>query len=350
MKVKRLHFQNIKEGIEEIKKRFGPETFILDIRNGSATEGNGWEISIGLEEQADSDAEESGLLRKRMEETWNRFFQSVKERMEEIQSELVTEKVRDYPLTLRIFLDRMVSNGVERTVALSFVSEVFWEIGTLAEDSLKANYFLRHAIGRRIKTLDLLSEDTSLLIVGPSGSGKTETVKKIACFLTKEREDVAIVACDPQKRGTYDELMSFSKEERIPLSFTTNEEELPHMVSSNGKKRKLIDIAGTAEIQRKMLSILKDTRKIAVFAAGTRYESLKTYLDRVGDSQIHGIVFTKLDEESTVGHLATYMAKIRLPLVLFTKGLELEDIIIPTEDVLCKMILERNPWRRREEP
>jgi flagellar biosynthesis protein FlhF len=350
MKVKRLYFNDIKEGIEEIKKRFGPETFILDIRNGTGEQRKGWEISIGVEEQFDSNGEESGLLRRKMEETWRRFFQFLKERMEEIESELVSEKMRDYPLTLRIFLDRMVSNGLEKGLALSLISEVFWDIGMLAEESLKANYFLRHVIGKRIRILELTSDETTLLVVGPSGSGKTETVKKIASLLSDEREDVSIVACDPQNRGTYDELMAFSKEKRIPLSFTTNEEELHAIVSSNGRKRKLIDIAGTVEIQKRIVSSLKGTKRVAVFAAGTRYESLRAYLEEVGERDIHGLVFTKLDEEPTLGHLVTYIMKTHLPVALFTKGPEIRDILMPTEDVLWKMIFERNPWKKKVEP
>ena len=60
------------------------------------------------------------------------------------------------------------------------MSEVHCSIGPLAEDSLKAAFFLKRTIGSRIRAHNPVYANAPIAIMGPSGAGKTATVRKVA--------------------------------------------------------------------------------------------------------------------------------------------------------------------------
>jgi len=349
MRIKKFHCNTIREGIDEIKLKYGHDVFIVDVKNnGSGFSDKKCEITIAMEDNPELRDDEMGPVRKRIEETWDAFLTSLRHQVNALESGLLVDRMKGYPLPLRVFLDKMVANGLDRTLAISIISEMYWEIGKLAEDSFKANVFLKHILSKRIGTVDLEEMDDHICIVGPTGSGKTEVVKKLAAKLKEGGVDVSIVAYDPIRKGTYDELMSFSKDEKIPLSFTINDHDLPFMIEGNGAKRKIIDLTGHSEIQKAILKRFTDVKKILVFQASTRYESIKTYCHTLGDVKPSGLIVTKLDEEEELGHVVCNIIRLNYPVCMFTSGLGLEDVLFANEDVLFRMLLEKNPWKKRE--
>jgi len=349
MRLKKFHCTTIREGIDEIKHKYGPDVFIVDVKNnGTGFSDKKCEITIAMDEKQELKEDEMGPLRRRVEETWDTFLTSLKQKVDSLESGFLVERIKGYPLSLRVFIDKMVANGLDRTLAISIVSELYWEIGKLAEDGFKANFFLKHVLNKRIGVIELQDTDEHICIVGPTGSGKTEVVKKLATKLKEGGADISIVAYDPIRKGTYDELISFSKDEKIPLSFTINDQELPFMIEGNGNRRKIIDLPGHIEIQKTVLKRFKDIKKLLVFQSSTRYESIKTYCQIFGDLNPAGLIFTKLDEEERLGHIVCNIIQLNYPVCLFTSGINLDDVVFPNEDVLFRMLLERNPWRKRE--
>lgn len=348
MRVKTYVFEDVKAGMEAIKAQYGSETMIVDIKsNATATSQKGCEISIAVEDEAQPTACDLVDVRRKTEEIWNYALRLMNERLAGIETDIMRERTREYPLPLRVLFDKLVRNGFDRRLAMSLISEVFGELGSGAQDSMKANVAMRRAVARQISLCSLVNEDGPILMLGPTGAGKTQTTKKLARFLAAQEKAVSIVAYDPFTKGSYDDLMSFSESSGLPFSFTTSEEDIGFIVEKD-RRIKIIDVTGHATIQKKVLEKLGEINKIIVLPAGARDEKIKSYCREFGDASRSTVGFTKLDEEETLGHLGHNLINLGQPLSFLTTGVGLDDIVMPDHESLFKILLEGNTWKKEE--
>jgi flagellar biosynthesis GTPase FlhF len=345
MKVKTYVFEDVKEGMELIKAEYGADTMILDIRNACHPSRKSCEISIAVEGDDElGTTDPGGNIRKRSEAIWGYALRLVHERMTVIESDLMKERTREYPLPLRILLDRLIKNGFDRHLATSIISEVYSDIGGTAEDSTKANLFVKKVIERQIKIWDIVGGDGPMVLLGPSGAGKTQTAKKLARKFSAQGKAVSILAYDAFNRRSHEDLMSFAEKNGVPFSFTTNEDDIGFMVEKD-RTRKIVDLTGDYAVQKRMLDKLRSVEKIVVLPAGARDEKIRGYCDDHGQDQMAGIAFTKLDEEETLGHLGHNLIYSGRPLCVLTTGIHIEDILLPDYESLYKILLEGNTWK-----
>jgi flagellar biosynthesis GTPase FlhF len=348
MRVKTYVFEDVKAGMEAIKAQHGSDAMIVDIKhNNNHVSQRSCEISIALEEELQSNACDLMEVRKKTEAIWNYALRLMNERLEGIETDIIKERTREYPLPLRVLLDRLVKNGFDRKLAISLISEVFGEIGEAAQDSMKANISMRRAVARQITLCNIVHENGPILMLGPTGAGKTQTTKKLAKVLAAHEKAIAIVAYDPFTKGSYDDLMSFSESNGLPFSFTTSEEDIGFIVERD-RRQKIIDITGHSYIQRKVLEKLRDINKVIVLPAGARDEKIRSYCSDFGDVSRSTVGFTKLDEEENLGHLGHNLINLGQPLSFLTTGIGIDDIIIPDHESFFKILLEGNTWKKEE--
>ncbi len=348
MRVKTYVFEDVKVGMEAIKTQYGSDTIIVDIKNnGDNSSPKNCEISIAVDEEPQSSQYDLIEVRKKTERIWNYALLLMNERLAGIENDIIKERTREYPLPLRIILDKLIKNGFERKLAMSLISEVYGEIGDSAKDSIKANTAIKRAVAQQISVKNIIEESGSILMLGPTGAGKTQTTKKLAKILAAKNKAVSIVAYDPFTKGSYDDLMSFSETHGLSFSFTTNEEDISFIVERD-RRQKIIDITGHSNIQRKVLERLKDICKIIVLPAGARDEKMQSYCSALDNVTNTTIGFTKLDEEESLGHIGHNLIGLGLPVSLLTKGIGIDDIVIPEHESLFKILLEGNIWKKEE--
>jgi flagellar biosynthesis GTPase FlhF len=114
------------------------------------------------------------------------------------------------------------------------------------------------------------------------------------------------------------------------------------------RSRKIIDISGYIDLQKRIVKRLKDVKKIILLPAGARDEKIRNYCDRFSDSNIAGIVFTKLDEEDTLGHICHNLIFLEQPVCCLTTGMGIDDILTPNYETFYKILLEGNIWKTGE--
>lgn len=352
MRVKTHSFEDIREGMEKIKETYGPDTIIVDIKHNNHN-GYGWskkscEISVALDGDPGLCENDLGELRKRTESIWSQAAHFLSEKLVSVESEMIMDRVKTYPLPLKILLDKMVKNGVNRHLAMSMISDVYGEIGQLAGNSVKAAFFLKNVIARRIPLSDITDPDGAVILLGPTGAGKTETAKKLAGLMSDRQEQATIIVFDPVKRGSYDEYKAFSEKTGIPFVFTTGIDDLCLKVGKGTDKR-IVDITGHVDFQEKIAERLSMVKKVVVLPAGARDEKMKSCLNKfMGMNNMAGLIFTKLDEEDSLGHLCHNLINLGQPLCCVTTGINLQDIVIPDVEILGKLFLEGNQWKREE--
>lgn len=347
MRVKTYSFEDVRKGMEVIKEQFGPDTIIVDVKqntvNGNGAAKNGCEISIALDNDPFAAMENSiGDIRKKTETIWSDAAKYLSERLTSIESDMLTDRLKVYPATLKVLYDRMLRSGLDRYVALSLVSEVFAEMGSLAENSLKSVFVLKAKLGKRINLYNAVSTDESIVLTGPTGSGKTEAAKKLALAIKEKNGCPTIIAYDPVKRGTYAEFISFSGKTGIPFHFAANSEELRSVVRTETGK-KIIDLTGHLNYQREALQYLPGTKKLAVFPAAARDEAIDHYLGMMNYS-LAGMVFTKLDEFDRFGTVCNTVLRLLRPIAALTGGMDLKDIVVPGPDTFGTILIEGKTW------
>lgn len=344
MKVKTFTFDDIRKGMDVIKDQFGPDTIIMDIKQNSLN-GNGWikkgcEISIAVENDPAAAIESDiGEIRKKTEAIWSDAARYLTERLTSIESDMIVDRLKAYPMPLKVLYDRLARSGLDRYVIMSLLSEVYAEIGTIAENSTKAVFFLKAKLGKRIALFNAVTTDESLLLMGPTGSGKTETVKKLAFAIHNRDINVSVIGFDPVRKGSCDELQAFSEKTGIPFQFATTIEDLLKKFRET-EGRKLIDVTGHLAYQKEVLDPFREIKKIAVFSAGSRDETIENYLDNMKGISIAGLIFTRLDEERRLGHLCNTIMKIGRPIAAMTRGAGVNDILVPDHETFGKLLIE----------
>ncbi|HVN98171.1 MAG TPA: hypothetical protein VMT62_17225 [Syntrophorhabdaceae bacterium] len=344
MKVKTYSFEDIRKGMESIKEQYGPDTIIMDIKqndlNGYGWSKKGCEISIAVDSEPQTPEEDYLLeLRRGTEAVWQYTTRYLSERLILIESEMIRDRMKTYPLPLKILFEKIAKGGLNAHLALELVSEVYAEIGPLAENSTKALFFLKTAIARRVKTYGLTDSQEPIVILGPSGAGKTETVKKLSKMVFDKGIPVAILAFDPVKKSSYDDLLAFSDSTGIPSQFTTSPEDLLRKASHVTGKA-LIDLTGQIEIQKMAVDTLKEFKKVVVLPAGARDEKMDQYLTAFEDSAVAGVVFSKLDEEDRLGNFCYNALRLNRPVSFMTKGTHLNDVVFPDKETFSKILIE----------
>ncbi|MBA4389356.1 MAG: hypothetical protein C0399_00235 [Syntrophus sp. (in: bacteria)] len=348
MKVRTHSFDDIRKGMESIKEQYGPDTIIMDIKQNNL-DGYGWtkkgcEISIAVEDvPATPEEDYLGELRRGTEAVWQYTTKYLTERLGTMESEMIRDRMKTYPLPLKVLFEKIAKNGFNIHFALELVSEVYAEVGHLAENSTKAIFFLKTAIARRISTYRPVDSPEPLVFLGPTGSGKTETVKKLSKMVSDEGMPVSILSFDPVKKSSHDELLAFSESTGVPVQFTTNPEDLFVKAKRNTGKT-LIDLTGQVEIQKQAVEQLKEFKKIIVLPAGARDEKMEQYLKIFQNCNIAGLVFSKLDEEENLGSLCCNVIKLGRPVCFMTKGIGFNDILPHDKETFSRILIEGAIW------
>ena len=344
MRVRTYSFDDIKKGMDSIKEQYGPDTIIMDIKQNNL-DGLGWskkgcEISIAVEDQP-ATAQEDYLLemRRSTEAVWQHTTQYLNERLSAIESEMVRDRMRIYSINLKVLFDKIIKGGFNPHLALELISEVYTEIGQLSDNSTKTIFFLKKAIAKRMKTYSLMDSQEPFVIMGPTGAGKTETVKKLSKMALEREMPVSILAFDPVKKSSYDELLAFSESTGVPFQFSNSLEDLMVKIKINRGKL-FIDLTGQIEIQKKVIDKLGELKKIIVLPAGTRDEKIEQYINTFQHCNIAGLIFSKLDEEERLGNFCYSVLTLNRPVCYMTKGIKFNDILPYDQETFSRILIE----------
>jgi signal recognition particle GTPase len=344
MRVRTYSFDDIRKGMDSIKEQYGPDTIIMDIKQNNL-DGRGWskkacEISIAVEEQSATVQDDYLLeLRRGTEAVWQHTTRYLSERLISIESEIIRDRIKAYPISLKVLFDKIVKGGFDTTLALELVSEVYTEVGNLTENSTKTIFFLKNALAKRMKMYSVMDSLEPFVVLGPTGAGKTETVKKLSRMASEKGIPVSILAFDPIKKSSYDELLAFSGSTGVPFQFSTNLQDLITKIKQSTGKL-FIDLTGQMDIQKTIIDKLGDFKKIIVLPAGARDDKIEQYIKTFQHCNIAGLVFSKLDEEERLGNLCYTVLTLNQPVCFMTKGIKLNDILPYEKETFSRILIE----------
>lgn len=242
---------------------------------------------------------------------------------------------------LRLIFKQLIENEVEEQYANQIITEIESSLKKETDVSkILANIYQKIILKLgQTKTLEVVSGKTKyIFFIGPTGVGKTTTIAKLAYSLMEQKKaKVALLAADTYRIAAVDQLRTYAEIMNIPLYVIYSETELEEQKEELAKYDViLVDTAGRShrnkeqrdDIERLIRTVPENAREIyLVLSATTKYRDLVKITEVYSEVAQYRLIFTKLDETSTIGNIFNIKMLTGAPLSYATNGQNVPDDI-----------------------
>lgn len=289
---------------------------------------------------------------------------SLREELQEVRGELrtlqgIVDGARHLPQSLQGIHQQLVACGIAEEITGQLLEEISAGKSpkVLSEEAVLQEA-LQQAMTRKIKTLEPRAAGNHtphlMAFVGPTGVGKTTTIAKLAAASALlQRQRVALLTLDTYRIAAVEQLKVYGKIIGTPVSVVLDREELGQALREmQGFDVILIDTAGRShrhvEQMWELKTLLSQPWPIEthlVLSATTREEEAVEICGQFSRIPCHSLLFTKLDESSSLGSLFNLAVRTAKPLSYLTTGQRVpEDIEVATPEKLVDYVLH-GFWR-----
>lgn len=242
--------------------------------------------------------------------------QLVKENQTEDDS--FNESGNDNVAFMKLIYNTLIDNEVDE----KYVNELLDEVGRVKKQKASIDAVLSIIYQKMIlmfgqsKVIEPAKSGAKLVcFVGPTGVGKTTTIAKIASKLTvNDKKKVALLTTDTYRIAAAEQLRTYANILDTPFRVIYTCDEMTEAVSDfKDVDYILVDTAGhshTNEAQKNSMlqfiaSIDEGLEKevFLVVSATTKYRDLLSIADAYSQLNGYKLIFTKLDETTTLGNL-----------------------------------------------
>jgi len=380
MRIKRFSAPTLKEAVGQMKKELGSDAIILESRKVKKdgifdfSKKERMEILAALDNYRDPNKKNTEQKFSRNKPEDIKFnsddnlklqeIELIKEELGEIR--ITVAKIADFlryrnlpslPENLLLVLKQLLDCEVEEILAKRLIQEVHMSLKGEEYDDLRL--ILRKLIGKisaMVKTIpqDGKMNSTARIIafVGPTGVGKTTTIAKLATQAKLiDGKEVAIISADTFRIAAVEQLKTFANIAEIPFEVVYSTDEIKNAVAKFSRMDLIfIDTTGRSQRDKKnlkeignMLSSVEPGEVHLVLSVTTKYKDILDILEKFKTLFINRIIFTKLDETTSLGLILNVAEKVRKPISYITFGQNVpEDIEKADSRKIAKIILRRN--------
>ncbi|MCS7213646.1 MAG: hypothetical protein NZ927_05445 [Candidatus Calescibacterium sp.] len=363
--IKKFSGKNLLKIFEKVKEDTNGNAVLLGYEEKLVGGEKFYEVIVGIpdtknkiekiEKSKDTDfSEKITEIREILEkiEELKREFLYVRENIEFISKKTMNPAEIRLPQEALNFFKKLVSRGIERSIALSITEDIMnsrlnFDLKGLSSVVSKYMIFRNPLADGRKKFISL---------VGPTGVGKTTTAAKIsALYAISKSKNVALLETDRYRIASVDQMKKYAEIMGVPLFVATNPEEIRTMlpklmkfdlvvVDTMGKSQ--YDIKNIKRISSVLSEIGNQTKLEIALLISTSQKDEEIVLVIKGFSEI-GIdyfIFTKVDETSYPGTILNIGCTTETPIAFITTGQSVpDDIKIASPDVISDVILGPPP-------
>lgn len=242
---------------------------------------------------------------------------------------------------LRLIFRKLTDNEVEEQYVNQIITEIEGSLKKEADVSkILSNIYQKIVLKLgQTKTLEVVSGKTRyIFFIGPTGVGKTTTIAKLAYSLIEQKKaKVALLSADTYRIAAVDQLRTYADIMNIPLFVIYSESELMQQKDELQKYDiVLVDTAGRShrnkeqrdDIERLIQAVPENEREVyLVISATTKYRDLVKITETYKEIADYRLIFTKLDETSTIGNIFNIKMLTGAPLSYATNGQNVPDDI-----------------------
>lgn len=272
-------------------------------------------------------------------------LQKPEEEKEEKKEEESAAPVREESETdkfMRLLHDTMLENEVDE----KYAQEIIEEIELINKPNIPFDYALANIYQKMIlkfgkpSGIEPASNGIKLVFfIGPTGVGKTTTIAKIASkFRVDEKKKVALLTADTYRIAAAEQLRTYANILEVPFRVIYTVEEISKALEDfRDYDYIMIDTAGHSHQNRtqkdNMCNIIhsvddKVEKEVhLVLSATTKYRDLISIADSYKEMADYKLIFTKLDETTTLGNLLNLRLYTGASLSYVTYGQNVPDDI-----------------------
>ena len=194
-----------------------------------------------------------------------------------------------------------------------------------------------------------------IYFVGPTGVGKTTTIAKLSSkFSIDEKKKIALLTADTYRIAAAEQLRTYANILEVPFRVVYTPEEIVQAVEEfKNMDYILIDTAGHSHQNEEQRNSIRDfilatgdeieKEVFLVVSATTKYADLVGIADAYKDVHEFKLIFTKLDETTSLGNLYNLHLHTNAPLSYVTCGQNVpNDISSFNPQTTVKQILSSN--------
>ncbi|MBR0261879.1 MAG: flagellar biosynthesis protein FlhF [Selenomonadaceae bacterium] len=188
-------------------------------------------------------------------------------------------------------------------------------------------------------------------LLGTTGVGKTTTLAKIAAkFVLEQRTNVALVTADTYRISAVEQLKTYSDILELPLDIVYNPPELASALERHRDKDLiLIDTAGRSQHNEYQMRELEEFLRVnpriekhLVISATTKFTDARHIMNKFSLVEPDKIIFTKIDETSSLGMIVNLLHDTKYALSYITAGQSVpDDIELASADILATLLLKK---------
>ncbi|MDD3172574.1 MAG: flagellar biosynthesis protein FlhF [Herbinix sp.] len=218
---------------------------------------------------------------------------------------------------IQLIYNQLISNEVDEKYANQIISEIEGNLKKDASmDNILASIYQKIILKLgQTKTIEISGKTPKFVFfIGPTGVGKTTTIAKIASkFKMNEKVKVAFLTADTYRIAAVEQLRTYANILGIPLKVIYSDEEIRQAKDEFSEYDIIfVDTAGRShrnkeqrdDIERLINVIPEEEREVyLVLSATTKYKDLIKITEAYSEIINYNLIFTKLDETSSIGNL-----------------------------------------------
>ncbi len=249
----------------------------------------------------------------------------------------------------------LVSNGVQDWLARKLLVD---GQRYLAPKQRRTRASLLRSVVRAAETLiagspseDGMPGKRVVVFVGPTGVGKTTSIAKLAARLAlQKRKKIVLMTLDGFRIGAVEQLRTYAGLMGIPFRFVNDIADLPKAIKEQRQRDFiLIDTAGRTPRDLKALKELagflnsvSDIERHLVLSATTKASDLKEIVERFEICRPDRLLFTKVDETSSLGSILNELVRSGKALSYYSDGQRVpEDLHAAPKEQIVDMVLNK---------
>lgn len=262
----------------------------------------------------------------------------------EVKEEKKEEKKEETEIDkfMKLLHNTMLDNEVDE----KYAKEIIEEIEQINKPNMPFDYALANIYQKMILKFGMPSGIAPaengikmVFFIGPTGVGKTTTIAKIASiFRVDQKKKVALLTADTYRIAAAEQLRTYANILEVPFRIIYTVEEIEKALEDfKGYDYILIDTAGHShqntaqkESMSKLIHSVDDKVEKEVYlvlSATTKYRDLISIADSYKEMADYKLIFTKLDETTTLGNLLNLRLYTNADMSYVTYGQNVPDDI-----------------------
>ena len=381
MIIKKFQGKTENEAVESAKKELGNNVVIMNVRNVKRSGLFGFlkkqlvEVTVALEEESEryippvkeearsketpvtaqplvaaiateGQKQDNSAIEEKLDSLHVLLEQQLQKPEEGKDKTQEAEEEEKKPDELERFMKLLYNTMLDNEVNETYANQIIDEMEKMNKPGMPFDYALANVYQKMILKFGKPSDITIsgkgpkvVFFVGPTGVGKTTTIAKIASKLSvEEQKKVALLTADTYRIAAAEQLRTYANILEVPFRIIYSSDEVKEALTEfAGYDLILVDTAGHShhnevqkETMKEFIHSVDDYAEKEVFlvlSATTKYRDLISIVDAYKSMTDYKLIFTKLDETTTLGNLLNIRLYTEAPLSYVTCGQNVPDDI-----------------------